>query len=127
MIAFLAILHAFMHRPLGADGCVVPMMTPTYLRMVGFDAEHTRFASKYNLFLYREEGIDPYSKDNPGVGRNRSTELIGSYFGLSRSDSSTEYLFYSYLEMPEAINKCARWLLRPLDIIMMWYVTIRNG
>lgn len=63
----LFILHAFIHRPVGADGCDVPVMSPTYIRMVEFDAEHTRFASKYNLFLYREEGVDPYTQDNIGV------------------------------------------------------------
>ena len=43
------------------------MMSPTFIRMVEFDTEHTRFASKYNLFLYREEGVDPYTQDNVGV------------------------------------------------------------
>lgn len=42
-------------------------MSPTFLRMVGFDTEHTRFASKYNLYLYREEGVDPYNQENLGV------------------------------------------------------------
>jgi hypothetical protein len=63
----LYITHSFVNRPVGADGCQVPMMSPTYLRMVGFDAEHTRFASKYNLYLYREEGVDHYSQENIGV------------------------------------------------------------
>lgn len=63
----LFIAHSFVNRPVGADGCQVPMMSPTYLRMVGFDAEHTRFASKYNLYLYREEGVDHYSQENIGV------------------------------------------------------------
>jgi hypothetical protein len=43
------------------------VMSPTFLRMVGFDTEHTRFASKYNLFLYREEGVDAYNQENLGV------------------------------------------------------------
>lgn len=43
-------------------------MSPTFIRMLEFDTEHTRFASKYNLFLYREEGVDPYTQDNIGVG-----------------------------------------------------------
>jgi glycosylphosphatidylinositol deacylase len=43
------------------------MMSPTFIRMLEFDTEHTRFASKYNLFLYREEGVDPYTQDNIGV------------------------------------------------------------
>lgn len=63
----LYIAHSFVNRSVGADGCRVPMMSPTYLRMVGFDAEHTRFASKYNLYLYREEGVDHYSQENIGV------------------------------------------------------------
>ncbi|QGA19723.1 hypothetical protein EYB26_007415 [Talaromyces marneffei] len=63
----LYIAHSFVNRSVGADGCRVPMMSPTYLRMVGFDAEHTRFASKYNLYLYREEGVDHYSQENIGL------------------------------------------------------------
>lgn len=43
------------------------MMSPTFIRMLEFDTEHTRFASKYNLFVYREEGVDPYTQDNIGV------------------------------------------------------------
>lgn len=46
------------------------MMSPTFIRMLEFDTEHTRFASKYNLFLYREEGVDPYTQDNIGVSLN---------------------------------------------------------
>lgn len=64
----LFITHSFVNRPVGVDGCQVPVMSPTYLRMVGFDAEHTRFASKYNLYLYREQGVDYYSEENIGVG-----------------------------------------------------------
>jgi GPI inositol-deacylase len=63
----LSIMYAFVNRDVGADGCDVPVMSPIYIKMVGFDAEHTRFASKYNLFLYREAGVDPYSHDDIGV------------------------------------------------------------
>lgn len=67
-IAFLlSIVSSFTGRSTGGDGCGVPMMSPTFIRMVEFDTEHTRFASKYNLFLYREEGVDPYTQDNVGV------------------------------------------------------------
>ena len=61
------ILRSFSERQIGGDGCGIPVMSPTFLRMVGFDTEHTRFASKYNLFLYREEGVDPYNQENLGV------------------------------------------------------------
>jgi hypothetical protein len=33
-------------------------MSPVYLKAKDFDTEHTRFASKYNLYLYREHGVD---------------------------------------------------------------------
>jgi hypothetical protein len=42
-------------------------MRPTYIKLVEFDSEHTRFASKYSLYLYRERGIDEYSQDDIGV------------------------------------------------------------
>lgn len=68
-VAFLlSIVRSFTGRQVGGDGCGVPMMSPTFIRMLEFDTEHTRFASKYNLFLYREEGVDPYTQDNIGVG-----------------------------------------------------------
>lgn len=68
-VAFLvSIVRSFAGRQVGGNGCGVPMMSPTFIRMLEFDTEHTRFASKYNLFLYREEGVDPYTQDNIGVG-----------------------------------------------------------
>lgn len=63
----LSIVQSFTGRSRDGDGCGVPMMSPTFIKMVEFDTEHTRFASKYNLFLYREEGVDPYTQDNIGV------------------------------------------------------------
>lgn len=61
-------------------------MSPTFIRMLGFDTEHTRFASKYNLYLYREEGVDPYTQESIGVscllldywGRTLTSQLNGA-------------------------------------------------
>lgn len=61
------IVRSFSARQAGEDGCGIPVMSPTFLHMVGFDTEHTRFASKYNLYLYREEGVDFYNQENLGV------------------------------------------------------------
>ncbi|KAB8234091.1 GPI inositol-deacylase [Aspergillus alliaceus] len=61
------ILRSFSLRQTGGDGCGIPVMSPTFLRMVGFDTEHTRFASKYNLYLYREGGVDEYNQENLGL------------------------------------------------------------
>lgn len=60
-------LQSFGTRQVGSNGCGIPVMSPTFIRMLGFDTEHTRFASKYNLYLYREEGIDPYTQDDIGL------------------------------------------------------------
>lgn len=44
----------------GADSpqCRPIWMYPSYAKVAGFDTTHTKFASKYNLFLYREQGKD---------------------------------------------------------------------
>lgn len=62
-----SILRSFSARQTGGDGCGIPVMSPAFLPMEGFDTEHTRFASKYNLYLYREAGVDGYNRDNFGV------------------------------------------------------------
>ena len=67
LVFLLSIVYSFAARSSGSNGCGVPMMSPTFIRMLGFDTEHTRFASKYNLFLYREEGVDQYNQENLGV------------------------------------------------------------
>lgn len=67
-VAFLiSIMRSWNGRHVGGNGCGVPMMRATFIRMLEFDTEHTRFASKYNLYLYREEGVDPYTEENIGV------------------------------------------------------------
>lgn len=33
-------------------------MSPRYIHLSDFDTEHTRFASKYSLYLYREGGVN---------------------------------------------------------------------
>ncbi len=42
-------------------------MSPTYIKLSGFDTEHSRFATKYSLYLYREEGVDYYTQENIGL------------------------------------------------------------
>lgn len=63
-----SILQSFVNRQLEPPGgCIGPRMRPSYLKFTGFDTEHTRFASKYSLYLYREDLVDEYSEDNIGV------------------------------------------------------------
>ena len=57
-LALVFIVHAFLTRQLDPKGCDMCWSRPIYIRFSDFDTEHTRFASKYNLYLYREVGFD---------------------------------------------------------------------
>ena len=50
--------QSFLTKQLDVKGCEMAYMRPMYERYRNFDTEHTRFASKYSLYLYREGGID---------------------------------------------------------------------
>lgn len=52
------ILHSFAYRQQDPKGCQMSYMRPMFTRFADFDTEHTRFASKYSLYLYREGGVD---------------------------------------------------------------------
>ncbi|KAH8894045.1 GPI inositol-deacylase [Thozetella sp. PMI_491] len=52
------ILNSLVTRQVDPKGCRMSYMRPSYARLDDFDTEHTRFASKYSLYLYREQGID---------------------------------------------------------------------
>ncbi|KAK6440298.1 GPI inositol deacylase [Oleoguttula sp. CCFEE 5521] len=52
------ILHSFLNRQQDPKGCAMSYMRPAFTRYSDFDTEHTRFASKYSLYLYREGGVD---------------------------------------------------------------------
>ncbi|KAF2198966.1 GPI inositol-deacylase [Delitschia confertaspora ATCC 74209] len=52
------IVHSFTTRQLDPKGCEMSYMRPSFARFADFDTEHTRFASKYSLYLYREQLVD---------------------------------------------------------------------
>lgn len=49
----------------GADRpeCRVVYMYPSYARIKSFDESHTKYASKFSLYLYREQGLDSIPAD----------------------------------------------------------------
>nr|Q2H102.2 RecName: Full=GPI inositol-deacylase [Chaetomium globosum CBS 148.51] len=62
-IGFLvAVLHSSVTRQLDPKGCRMSYMRPSYAKLNEFDTEHTRLASKYSLYLYREQDIDRDTK-----------------------------------------------------------------
>ncbi|KAI9846615.1 MAG: GPI inositol deacylase [Sclerophora amabilis] len=56
------ILQSFFSRQLDIKGCRMSYMRPAFAKFSDFDTEHTRFASKYSLYLYREGEIDEDTK-----------------------------------------------------------------
>ncbi|KAF2010385.1 GPI inositol-deacylase [Aaosphaeria arxii CBS 175.79] len=51
-------MHSFFNKQLDTKGCEMSYMRPMFAKFDDFDTEHTRFASKYSLYLYREGGIE---------------------------------------------------------------------
>lgn len=62
LVFLLSVFHSFSKRQIDPKGCEMCMMSPAYAKFSDFDTEHTRFASKYSLYLYREGGIDEDAK-----------------------------------------------------------------
>lgn len=58
VVLLLFIVHAFLTRQLDSKGCDMCWSRPIYFKFSDFDTEHTRFASKYHLYLHREGGFD---------------------------------------------------------------------
>lgn len=56
------IVRSFLNRQQDPKGCNMSYMMPRFNRFADFDTEHTRFASKYSLYLYREGGVDDDTK-----------------------------------------------------------------
>ena len=57
-VVLLFIVHAFLTRQLDPKGCDMCWSRSIYIKFSDFDTEHTRFASKYNLYLHREVSFD---------------------------------------------------------------------
>jgi glycosylphosphatidylinositol deacylase len=57
-VALFLMVQSFLTKQMDAKGCEMSYMRPMYSKFDDFDTEHTRFASKYSLYLYREWGVD---------------------------------------------------------------------
>jgi hypothetical protein len=58
-VAFLGLVaHSFLNLQRDPKGCKMSFMYPSYAKLTDFDTEHTRFATKYSLYLYREQKMD---------------------------------------------------------------------
>ena len=61
-IVIFAITQAFLSRQLDPKGCDIPWTRPTYIEFKDFDTEHTRFATKYHLYMLRDGSYDEDAK-----------------------------------------------------------------
>lgn len=58
-VAFMfTVWRSFTTRQLDPKGGSMSYMASAFVRFPDFDTEHTPFATKYNLYLYREMGLD---------------------------------------------------------------------
>lgn len=64
-VLVLVTVQSFVSRQVDVKGCRMSYMRPGFAKFNDFDTEHTRFASKYSLYLYREGGIDEDTRVNP--------------------------------------------------------------
>jgi GPI inositol-deacylase len=62
IFCLVAIIHSFVNRQLDTKGCRMSYMRPSFAKLSDFDTEHTRFASKYSVYLYREGMVDEDTK-----------------------------------------------------------------
>lgn len=62
IVGLASILHSFINRQRDTKGCRMSYMRPSFAKLSDFDTEHTRFASKYSTYLYREGMIDEDTK-----------------------------------------------------------------
>ncbi len=65
--AFLLMTISFLTRQLDTKGCEMAYMWPTYAKFDDFDDEHTRFAGKYSLHIYREGGMNDDYTVHPAI------------------------------------------------------------
>ena len=104
LLSLAAIVHSALYLQVDPQGCVMSMMSPTYLKLSGFDTEHSRFATKYSLYLYREEGVDEYTSDNIGL-RGAPVLFIpgnaGSYKQVRSLSSEASRYYATFLKTDE--------------------------
>jgi len=62
LLSLFTIIHSFVSRQLDPKGCRMSYMRPSFAKLSDFDTEHTRFASKYSVYLYREGMVDEDTK-----------------------------------------------------------------
>ncbi|KAG7661278.1 BST1 [[Candida] subhashii] len=98
--------------PTGPDapGCRQAWMSPSYARIKGFDESHTKFASKYSLYLYREQWKDKIPDEKNGFDLLDGIPVLfipgnaGSYRQVRSIASECTNLYHGEFEKYHDIN-----------------------
>lgn len=111
LILMLYILHSFTASQLDSKGCDMYYTRSMFYHFADFDTEHTRFASKYSLHLYREIGFD----EDPKV----SAAFVSREVATHETDGSRSkgFLCFSFQATLAAIDKRDPWLRKLFNII----------
>jgi len=119
LLSLAAIMWSALNHQVDPQGCVMSMMTPTYIKLAGFDTEHSRFATKYSLYLYREEGVDEYTSNDMGL-RGAPVLFIpgnaGSYKQVRSLSSEASRYYHNFLRHDAHAAKDG---VRPLDFFTL--------
>ncbi|KAF2821125.1 GPI inositol-deacylase [Ophiobolus disseminans] len=111
LAALFFMVQSFLTRQLDVKGCEMVYMRPMYSKFDDFDTEHTRFASKYSLYLYREWGIDE-DFTVKGVPVLFIPGNAGSYKQVRSLAAEAAYHYHNSVQHESGADKGER---RPLD------------
>jgi glycosylphosphatidylinositol deacylase len=109
--ALFLMVQSFLTKQLDVKGCEMVYMRPMYSKFDDFDTEHTRFASKYSLYLYREWGIDEEFTVK-GAPVLFIPGNAGSYKQVRSLASESAYHYHNSVQHESNVGKGER---RPLD------------
>jgi len=111
LAAIFLMVQSFLTKQLDVKGCEMSYMRPMYSKFDEFDTEHTRFASKYSLYLYREWGIDEEFTVK-GVPVLFIPGNAGSYKQVRSLAAEAAYHYHNSVQHESGAGKGER---RPLD------------
>ncbi|EOD49819.1 putative gpi inositol-deacylase protein [Neofusicoccum parvum UCRNP2] len=97
LVLLAAILQSFFYTQLDPKGCAMSRMWAAYVKYEDFDTEHTRFASKYSLYQYREGGIDEDARVK-GVPVLFIPGNAGSYKQVRSLAAEAAYHFHDHIQ-----------------------------
>ncbi|KAK9467697.1 PGAP1-like protein-domain-containing protein [Lipomyces arxii] len=92
-VVIATIIYSAVTQQLESKGCKPIWSAPSYARIKSFDTSHTRFASKYSLYLQREQQLDNTLEPN-GVPILFIPGNAGSYKQVRAIAAETAHQYY---------------------------------